>query len=383
MERLKFIFWQNINSMHQSAFIKVLAEQHDVTLVTTRHGSGREEMGWYEPELPGVTLLHIGETDWKALIRRNAGKDSIHVFAGLHAFAPVHRALLYACRHDCRIGVYAEPLVMNGPLRLIKQLRGRLDALRFAEKLEFILCIGKACRRQFLGWGFPEHKLHDWSYVTETVPNTMLQRSVDRPFRIIFPASCSPRKGADMLLEAAASLKTEVQFELICHSLSPVSANAFEQRMIDLSKGMDHIYLKPFMDNTKVRLAIEEADLLVLPSRFDGWGAVVNEALGVGTPVLVSDQCGSSYLVEGNPLLGNVFGPPTVETLRSALKSIISRGIPTEARKQQIRAWAERHISGSALADHFLRIVDVASRKSPERTTAPWVQDRGPQFIHS
>ena len=100
-----------------------------------------------------------------------------------------------------------------------------------------------------------------------------------------------------MLLEAAASLKTEVQFELICHSLSPVSANAFEQRMIDLSKGMDHIYLKPFMDNTKVRLAIEEADLLVLPSRFDGWGAVVNEALGAGTPVLVSDLCGSSYLV--------------------------------------------------------------------------------------
>ena len=369
--------------MHQSAFIKVLAEQHDVTLVTIRRGSGREEMGWFEPELPGVTLLHIGETDWKALIRRNTGKDSIHVFAGLHAFAPVHRALLYACRHECRIGVYAEPLVMNGLLGLIKQFRGRLDALRFAEKIEFILCIGKACRRQFLGWGFPEHKLHDWSYVTETLPTATLQRSVDRPFRLIFPASCSPRKGADLLLEAAASLKTDIHFELICHSMSPDSANTFEQRLIDLSKGMDHIYLKPFMDNTKVRLAIEEADLLVLPSRFDGWGAVVNEALGAGTPVLVSDQCGSSYLVEGNPLLGNVFGPPSVETIRSALKSIISRGIPTEERKQQIRAWAERHISGSALADHFLRIVDVASRKSTERTTAPWVQDRDPKFIHS
>ena len=96
MERLKFIFWQNINSMHQSAFIKALAKQHDVTLVTIRRGSGREEMGWFEPELPGVTLLHIDETDWRSLIRRNAGNDAIHLFAGLHAFAPIHRALLYA-----------------------------------------------------------------------------------------------------------------------------------------------------------------------------------------------------------------------------------------------------------------------------------------------
>jgi glycosyltransferase involved in cell wall biosynthesis len=34
------------------------------------------------------------------------------------------------------------------------------------------------------------------------------------------------------------------------------------------------------------------ADLLVLPSRFETWGAVVNEALAVGLPVIVSDQVG-------------------------------------------------------------------------------------------
>ena len=40
------------------------------------------------------------------------------------------------------------------------------------------------------------------------------------------------------------------------------------------------------------------ADVLVLPSRFDGWGAVVNEALMVGTPVICSDRCGASDVIE-------------------------------------------------------------------------------------
>ena len=125
------------------------------------------------------------------------------------------------------------------------------------------------------------------------------------------------------------------------------------------------------------------AVLFVLLSHLNGSRILVILARRAGTPVLISDQCGSSYCVKVNPLPGNVFCRPTVKTLRSALKPIIIRGIPTEERKQQIIARAAQYISRSALADHFLRIVDVASRKSPERTTSPWVQDRDPQFIHS
>ena len=40
-----------------------------------------------------------------------------------------------------------------------------------------------------------------------------------------------------------------------------------------------------------------KADCLVLPSRYDGWGAVVSEALLVGTPAICSDKCGSAGVV--------------------------------------------------------------------------------------
>lgn len=372
MERMTYIFWQNINSMHQSAFLKALAMHHDVTLITMMKGTGREDMGWIEPELPRVNLLHIREIDWRSLIRANSGPNVFHVFAGLHAFRPVHRAMKYAMQFDCRIGVYAEPLVMKGIAGVIKQIRGYWDALTLANRLDFVLCIGKECRRQYISWGFPEQKLHDWAYVTE-LPDSQIVHNVNhRPFRIIFPASCSPRKGADILLEAAVSLPEEVSFELICYALPAHAVNAFERRMISIIGDHKHIRLLPFVENEKVKMAIGQADLLVLPSRFDGWGAVVNEALSTGTPVLVSDHCGSAILIEENAWLGVVFGPPEVSSLREAMLGIIREGAPSLERREKIRTWASSHISGHALAVYFMDIVTVAAAGNLEHTQAPW-----------
>src|SRR5204863_7012159 len=38
-----------------------------------------------------------------------------------------------------------------------------------------------------------------------------------------------------------------------------------------------------------------QADVFVLPSRYDGRGVVVNQALGAGLPVVVSDHAGAAH----------------------------------------------------------------------------------------
>ncbi len=37
------------------------------------------------------------------------------------------------------------------------------------------------------------------------------------------------------------------------------------------------------------------ADVFVLPSRYDGWGVVMNQAIGAGLPILCSDKVGAGY----------------------------------------------------------------------------------------
>ena len=37
------------------------------------------------------------------------------------------------------------------------------------------------------------------------------------------------------------------------------------------------------------------ADVFVLASRFDGWGAVLNEAASMGMPLIATDLCGAAW----------------------------------------------------------------------------------------
>lgn len=63
-----------------------------------------------------------------------------------------------------------------------------------------------------------------------------------------------------------------------------------------------------------------QADVFVLPSRYDGWGVVVNQAIGAGLPVVCSDAVGAAYdLVEEN-VNGLRFPPGDIPALTRCLE---------------------------------------------------------------
>ncbi len=66
------------------------------------------------------------------------------------------------------------------------------------------------------------------------------------------------------------------------------------------------------------------ADVLVLPSVQEAFGAVTGEALAAGCPVIVSRRAGSSFLVQEG-VNGSVIDPSDVFSLEGALKNWLSR----------------------------------------------------------
>jgi glycosyltransferase involved in cell wall biosynthesis len=66
-----------------------------------------------------------------------------------------------------------------------------------------------------------------------------------------------------------------------------------------------------------------KSHVMILPSSFEPWGLVVNEAMSAGLPVLCSSAVGAAYDLVLNPNTGWVFQTENQEELTSALIHII------------------------------------------------------------
>lgn len=66
-----------------------------------------------------------------------------------------------------------------------------------------------------------------------------------------------------------------------------------------------------------------QADVFVLPSRYDGWGVVVNQALGAGQPILCSEMVGASHDLVEPEVNGLRFPAGDVDALAAAMQRLV------------------------------------------------------------
>jgi glycosyltransferase involved in cell wall biosynthesis len=115
---------------------------------------------------------------------------------------------------------------------------------------------------------------------------------------------------------------------------------------------------------------LEYADLLAFPSAIDGWGAVVNEALMAGVPVICSDWCGASSLIRPG-WNGDVFRSGSVDDLARALRTWVGRGKLPPGQREAIRGWSHC-IAGPAIARYVLNVAAFVDGGDNARPTPPW-----------
>lgn len=106
------------------------------------------------------------------------------------------------------------------------------------------------------------------------------------PKSFAFVGRYAPEKGLDTLAEAYRlySQRVENPWQLVC-----AGRGSCQQLLLDAG-AKDRGFVQP--DDLPEFLA--EADVFILPSRFEPWGVVVQEAAAAGLPVLVSEVCGAS-----------------------------------------------------------------------------------------
>ena len=373
MAESKICFWLHFPSMHHLGLVNAIARAYDLHISVVFDGGlppERINLGWTELEvLADANYSELQENERRELIDR-LGSEAIHVFFGFHAYPGIFAAMRYCSATGRKFFVWMEPVVEEGWKYFFRYFIYRIHAKWFSSSLQGVFIIGTMGIPFLLRCGFPKKMIIPFCYPINT------HRAVkchdlghENNFRVIFVGELIPLKRVDLLIAALS----EVDVPNIEATIVGDGSKRKELEQLALTLGVEsRIEFKGSKINSEILPLIQEHDLLVLPSKFDGWGFAVNAALSQGTPVLISDQCGSQDFVK-DKLCGEVFLHASLTSLVDKLTVLATKGKQSPEMRNRLRDKVKKQMSTAVVAEfmiqNLLELEDLGS-KPP----APWLR---------
>jgi glycosyltransferase involved in cell wall biosynthesis len=354
----QIIFWQPIASPHQEAFLESLAERFagEVILgVEQSFPAGRRAQGWQQPTHANVNVVDLSIPANRAALLAHTGPSALHVFSGFFSHPLVWGGFRALAASQARLAIFSEAPEQTLATGWLKQLRGRALAARWARRFAFVLAIGGVGCDFFSRIGFPREKIVPFGYFLDVPPLPVPASARPQADDICFVSAGQliRRKGIDLLVRACAELPA-TGWRLDIYGDGP-ERRRLEQLVRSLGLA-NRVVLHGVVSNDDVRAALSQADCAVLPSRFDGWGMLVNESLTAGTPVICTAHCGAAVLVE-SARLGSVVPPESAAKLSAAMADAVARGPLRLRDRVVIHNDASAHISAPRAAERVVSLV--------------------------
>lgn len=369
MSRRKIIFWQKTPSPHQSAYIRALAQIANVKLVVTGElEPERHALGWRQPDFGNAETLIKPDKKTIVELQKSVDADTVQIFSEFISDPGIRDILSHSLAAPGLLGILSEGRDWRGAKGLLRQAHGWVCERRFARRVDFVLGIGHLANQWYRRCGYQPQKIFDFAYVVEP-PTDREPVEYHGPLRILYVGQLIPRKRVDLLLQALSQLGGLAWHLRIIGDGPQTQALAGWADTKGLSRRVCFLGVK---DNAEVRRELANADVLVLPSHWDGWGAVVNEALMAGTRALCSEFCGAAELLRDTPF-GGVFACDSAAALAEALKQQIAAGPVNAGQRQTIKQYAQT-FAGPAIADYLGAIIDFVGGEGQQRPIAPWQQ---------
>lgn len=380
---MRIVFWQNCLSPHQLPYIVHLLEDERVDEVVVCAGEAinrtRKDMGWDTTSYPGlencdVYLVPTPQTVEHLMQVRT--EDSYHLFSGIRGFAFVFDAFLRSLAYPLKRGMITErPNTYaygraNGKPLWLHRLRWKLQDRKFMPKVNCVFAMGTDAsdfyRTLHEGW-----KVFPFGYCTE---GHQIERKPDgstiitHPLRVAYVGGLLWWKSVDTLLISTIitqkmSSGNEIELTLIGDGPERAKLEAIVNK-----NQLNNVRFLGSQKQSEIPRLLAYHDVLVLPSIYDGWGAVVNEGLQAGLFTICSDACGAKDLLH-DPRCGAVFRTGDVKQLTKVLSYCRDHVESIRGDKQYRMDWADKAISGKAVARYM---VDCLCNVKTER---PWIQE--------
>ena len=211
-------------------------------------------------------------------------------------------------------------------------------------------------------------RVWQWGYFTE-MPSVMrdFTKSADDVVSILWVGRMLKWKRVDLLIKALHRLKSGGKlFRLTLVGEGPERERL--QRLSDKLLGKEYCTIQDFIPSGEVSALMAKHDVFVLPSNaYEGWGAVVNEAMSVGCAVIASDKTGAGASMIKHDVNGFLFKSENIASLYNCLKKLLDDKeliyeIGNNARSTFIEYWQP-----SVVAKRFLELSTMLTSNDMSR----------------
>ncbi len=291
----------------------------------------------------------------RAIVRRH--RDARHLVVSF-AVPLLHKALAACAREGVPHYAWAERLKPRPALHPKRIVRALLYP-GLVRSVAGAFALSPSAALDLHALGIPRDRIH---------PAMFAGPDAHRPYRpaarerVVFCGRLVDRKGFDLLCRAVADLASRRPGLAL-----DVVGDGPALRHLDLLRGTAvEVRVHGALPSARALEVMAEAAVLALPARtWEGWGYVVNEAVSLGLPAVVSTVVGAGELVVPGRT-GAVF--PEGDAAR--LAAAIGRALDLRERPHEAEA-AFRLMQEGSTGDAFVRyLLDVLWRDPAAR--APW-----------
>lgn len=313
MTKAPIVTWQVVLTDHQAFTYEALADSAGVKVlshVVVMEDEARKKQGWLDLQVKSLSRFLIPRNNFFkycfGVIRDH--QNSIHIFAAPFSDWRFIPCMLYAAWLNVEYFIISEPyspesegylsdtsLVMGQIKALLRPKLYRLYGLLLRRSVTGIFAISRLALFQFQEAGFPASKLFPFGYFvpgqfgSKDEERFRLHRQPHSSINAIFVGSLIRRKGVDLLIDVSKALLARG---------SRISIDVYGPESKDMPLlNFPNLSYKGAIPFGMAQKEMAQYDLVIVPSRHDGWGVTVNEAILAGTPVVCSDQVGAGTLV--------------------------------------------------------------------------------------
>ena len=157
-----------------------------------------------------------------------------------------------------------------------------------------------------------------------------IEREEKRERVFLFSGSLIARKGVDLLASAFVRLAREVPNVRLRIVGNGELRESMLQKLAPVSERVEFV---GFRDWHELPREYAAADVLCVPSRYDGWGLVVPEGLAAGLPVIATDRMGAALEFVRTGRNGWLVPAGDEEALLGAMREAAVDELPKGARE--------------------------------------------------